>query len=206
MTLPPPCALPILILAAGQSRRMRGRDKLMETVEGKPLIRRQAEMARAATTGFVVVTLPALGHPRAAPLAGIDVSVVPVPDAATLGMSVSLRCGLQALPDACPAVMVLLADLPALTASDLATVCAAVSLDTDTLIWRGATDTGAPGHPIVFARALFDTLQQVTGDCGGSDVVAQHCDRMVLVPLPGQHARLDLDTPEDWEAWRARTN
>ena len=36
---------PILILAAGQSRRMRGRDKLMEVVEGQPLIRRQAEMA-----------------------------------------------------------------------------------------------------------------------------------------------------------------
>ncbi len=43
-----PLSLPILILAAGASTRMRGRDKLMEPVEGRPLIRRQAEMARAA--------------------------------------------------------------------------------------------------------------------------------------------------------------
>lgn len=183
---------------------MRGRDKLMETVEGKPLIRRQVEMARATTTGAVLVTLPTLDHPRAAPLADIDVSLIPVPDAATLGMSISLRRGLQALPDEAPAVMVLLADLPALTAPDLARVCAAVSFDTDTLIWRGATDAGAPGHPIVFARALFNTLQQITGDSGGNDVVAQHLDHMVLVPLPGQRARLDLDTPEDWDAWHAR--
>ncbi|PJE36025.1 nucleotidyltransferase family protein, partial [Pseudooceanicola lipolyticus] len=29
-------------------------------------------------------------------------------------------------------------------------------------------------------------------------------DRVQLVPLPGQRARADLDTPEDWAAWRAR--
>jgi hypothetical protein len=25
-----------------------------------------------------------------------------------------------------------------------------------------------------------------------------------VIPLPGQMATLDLDTPEDWAAWRAR--
>ncbi|WP_370741664.1 NTP transferase domain-containing protein, partial [Pseudooceanicola lipolyticus] len=49
--------MPILLLAAGQSARMRGRDKLMERVEGRPLIRRQADIARAATSGPVIVAL-----------------------------------------------------------------------------------------------------------------------------------------------------
>ena len=51
--------IPILLLAAGSSSRMRGRDKLMEEVDGVPLIARAAGIARAATEGAVIVTLPA---------------------------------------------------------------------------------------------------------------------------------------------------
>ena len=60
--------IPILILAAGQSARMRGRDKLAEPVGGVPLLRRQAAMA--AEVGDVCVALPRADHPRAALLDG----------------------------------------------------------------------------------------------------------------------------------------
>ena len=56
--------LPILILAAGQSSRMRGRDKLLEEIDGVPLLRRQVDMARAAGLGSVFVTVPEVPHPR----------------------------------------------------------------------------------------------------------------------------------------------
>lgn len=184
---------------------MRGRDKLLEIVEGRALIRRQVEIAKAATTGRIFVTLPKGADRRENALSGCDVHIVPVPHAAS-GMSASLRSGLQALPSDATAVMVLLADLPDLTSQDLADVLAAVDLNSETLIWRGATSAGAPGHPIVFAQPLFHALGQLTGDSGGAEVVAQHSDHMVLIPLPGQRARRDLDTPEDWASWRAGRN
>jgi len=37
--------IPVLILAAGASSRMRGRDKLMEDVHGQPLLRHQILLA-----------------------------------------------------------------------------------------------------------------------------------------------------------------
>ena len=196
------CTLPIVILAAGASSRMRGRDKLLEEVDGAPLLRRQAQMARRATSGTVLVTLPEPPHPRHDALAGCDVVRVAVPDAA-LGISASLRRGLGAVPAEADAVMILLADLPDLTEADLCRLCAAVRASPDSLIWRGATETGLPGHPIVFARPLFDELHALSGDSGGAEVVARHRDRMHLVPLPGNRARADLDTPEDWASWRA---
>jgi molybdenum cofactor cytidylyltransferase len=201
MTEPPPCSLPIVILAAGQSRRMRGVDKLMQEVEARPLIRRQTEMALRATSGPVIVTLPPPPHPRYEALQGTRAKIVAVPDALD-GMSASLRRGLWALPEDAPAVMVLLADLPELTSQDLRHLCAKVDLDSDTLIWRGATADGAPGHPIVFARALVEPLCALQGDSGGAEVVARYRDRMMLVRLPQDRARRDLDTPEDWAAWR----
>ena len=93
-------------------------------------------------------------------------------------MNASLRRGLSALPDTTQAVMVLLADLPELTTEDLDKVFAAVDLTGDMRIWRGTTENGAPGHPIVFHHALFNSLKQLQGDDGGSVVVKQHRDNL----------------------------
>ncbi|MCR9125217.1 MAG: nucleotidyltransferase family protein [Rhodobacteraceae bacterium] len=193
---------PILLLAAGQSSRMRGADKLLQTVDGLPLIRRQAQVARAATTGPVLVLLPPAPHPRHDALKGLPVDTVAVPDADE-GMNASLRRGIAALPSGSGAAMILLADLPDLTADDLRRVFGAVDLAGETRIWRGATADGRAGHPIVVAASLFDGFAALQGDTGGREVIARNAGLLRLVPLPGDRARRDLDTPEDWAAWRA---
>lgn len=194
-------SLPILLLAAGQSSRMRGRDKLLEDIDGVPLLRRQVERALRATDGEVLVTLPPKPHPRRDVLKGLVVTQVAVPDA-DLGMSTSLTRGLAAVPQTAKAVMVLLADMPEITHGDMKTVLRAVEVQKTALIWRGTTSDGVPGHPIVFARQLFKELACVTGDTGGAPVVARHKDVTALIRLPGTRARLDLDTPEAWVQWR----
>tara|TARA_R110002094_G_scaffold12319_3_gene22394 strand:+ start:845 stop:1465 length:621 start_codon:yes stop_codon:yes gene_type:complete len=194
-------SFPIIILAAGQSRRMRGCDKLMEDIDGQPLLRRQARMARAVTGGLVVVALPPLPNARYDALAGIDVTALPVADAHE-GMNASLRAAITALPPGAPCAMVVLADLPDLTDTDLRRVADAVDLKSENRIWRGATQDGAPGHPIIFKADLFAELAALTGDSGGREVVAAHQDQTMLVPLAGARARGDLDTPEQWAVWR----
>lgn len=194
--------IPIVLLAAGQSRRMLGADKLAEVVDGVPLLTRQARMARAATGGAVIVTLPDRPHARYDLLQGLDVVPLAVPDAAE-GMSRSLRAGFAALPEEAPAAMILLADLPELEADDLRRVAAAVTLDGHTRVWRGATENGKPGHPLVVARALFPVLMALQGDNGGREVLRAAGDQTQLVRLPGTRAQRDLDTPEDWATWRA---
>lgn len=194
-------SLPIIILAAGASSRMRGRDKLMEDVDGTSLLRQQALKACAVTHGPVLIALPPAPHPRYGAVDGLDVQPVPVAQAA-MGMSTSLRTAFAALPNGVPCAMLLLADLPDVTADDLTTVADAVDLDSNTLVWRGATADGAPGHPIVFHQSLFKAFADLKGDHGGQDVIAQAKGRITLVPLQGARARRDLDTPEDWEMWR----
>ena len=193
--------MPIILLAAGASRRMRGADKLLEKVGGIPLLRLQAEKARAVTTGPVLVALPSAPHPRHAALAGMDCTAVEVPDAAE-GMNASLRRAFAALPLGTGCAMLLLVDLPDLTARDLQRVAGAVDLQDGTLIWRGATATGEPGHPIIFHADLFDGFATLTGDSGGREIVARAGGRIALVPLEGRRARRDLDTPEAWAEWR----
>lgn len=202
MIRPAECDLPIILLAAGQSRRMRGSDKLLEDVGGVPLLRRQAENACAVTSGPVLVALPPPPHPRYQCLDALAVNRVPVPDAEK-GMNASLRTAFAALPNSARGAMLLLADLPDLTRDDLRTVLHTFENNSEMLIWRGATADGQPGHPIVFAAALFPEFARLSGDGGGREIVSQAADRVELVPLPGTRARRDLDTPEDWAAWRA---
>ncbi|MBE0413858.1 nucleotidyltransferase family protein [Yoonia sp.] len=191
--------IPILILAAGGSTRMRGTDKLLEPVGGVPLLRVQAK--RALATGQpVFVALPAADHPRTAALDGLGVTVLPIPAAAE-GMSGTLRDAVAVLP-AAPAFMLVLADLVAITTIDLLTVLAAWRDDSAHLIWRGATTDGKPGHPIIFAGSLRPEFAKLKGDTGGASIVRANAHKTHLVALPANHARQDLDTPEDWAKWR----
>lgn len=178
---------------------MRGRDKLLEPVEGQPILQRMAKMA--LPFGPVVVTLPALDHPRAAILP-VAARIIVVPDRAE-GMAASLRRGVAALPPDHD-ILILPADMPDLTSGDIAAVIAARAAHPDALIWQASGATGTPGHPVLFHADLRGGFATLTGDTGARRIVRDQADRRVLVPLPGDHALTDLDTPEDWAAWHAR--
>lgn len=188
--------VPILILAAGASSRMRGADKLLEAVDGQPLLRRQARMALEVSRD-VRVALPAAPHPRDAVLSDVPVQVIRVEDAAE-GMGASLRTAFAGVT--APRALLLLADLPELDAADLRVVLAAPLDAPNARIWRGATQDGHGGHPMLIDRTVYTDFEALTGDDGGRGIVQKHGAH--LVPLQGSRARLDLDTPEDWAAWR----
>ncbi|WP_269150476.1 NTP transferase domain-containing protein [Frigidibacter albus] len=190
--------LVILLCAAGSSRRMRGADKLLELVGSVPLLRRQA-VAAAAQGVRVLVTLGPDQPLRAAALERLAVEPLVVPEAAE-GMAASLRAGAAAAEGA--ALLVMLADMPEIGAEDLAAVIAA-HLAAPEAVVRAAGEDGTPGHPVVIPARLLAGLTRLSGDQGAREVLRG--EAAVLVPLPGQRALTDLDTPEDWAAWRART-
>lgn len=191
----------ILILAAGASSRMRGGDKLLEQVAGQPLLRVMLERAVAAAEGAVLCALPGPDHQRSACLGGLTVTPIFVSDAVE-GMGASIRAGVAALPADATAVMILPADMPELTADDLRRMLTA-QRDAPDAILRAVDCDGLQGHPVIFPADLFPTLGTCHGDTGARDVLRAHSERIVTVPLPDRHATTDLDTPEDWAAWRA---
>lgn len=180
---------------------MRGADKLLEPVDGQPLLRRQAVIAQSL--GWPVhVALPPRPHPRYAVLEDLDLALLPV-DSASEGMGGTLRGAIEALPEKTGSVLLLLADLPDITGEDLARIAAAQDAHPEAAILRGATSAGAPGHPILFRTETHPAFAKLSGDDGGKAVIAAFSDRVHLVPLPDDRARSDLDTPEDWQRWRA---
>lgn len=197
-------ALAVALLAAGAGRRMRGGDKLLETVEGVALLRHLARQALAAGLGPVAVTLRPDSPARAAALDGLAVTRLPVPDA-DKGMSASLKAAAlwaqgTGVGLGVEGLMICPADLPELTTQDFVTL--AQSFDAKGPPLRATAQDGTPGHPVLFPARLLPLFATLTGDRGAQPVLREHPPRHI--PLRDSHATTDLDTPEDWAAWRNR--
>lgn len=191
--------LHILLLAAGASSRMGQRDKLLEPVGPEPLIVRLCRLGLATGLPMTVVLRP--DRPlRLAAIDGLPVHRV-IARNADLGMAESLKAGIAAIP-ADSDILLLLGDLPELDGEDLSSMAAAWQTYPGSLL-RATDDMGIPGHPVVFPSELRPALLQLSGDQGAREILKAHSDHIVPVKLGGKHATTDLDTPEEWEKWRA---
>ncbi len=185
-----------LILAAGTSSRM-GQPKQLLLFGGTILldwVMAQAEAASALDEVIVVLgraadeIRPRLRNTRA------KVIINPV---FTEGCSGSYKAGMATLDPRAEAVMVLLGDQPGVDSA----VINQVADDWRTQGGRIALTSyrGRQGHPIVFARELFDQLRQLSGDKAAWKILDAHPEwvRDVVV----DHAfPADVDTRQDYEA------
>ncbi len=182
-----------MILAAGQSRRMGGPNKLLARFDGKPLVRRMAESALASKAEPVIVVTGHRAEDVAKALAGLDVRIVHNSDFAE-GLATSLKAGLAAVPESAGGALVLLADMPGITADIMDRLI-------DTFRARPApaivlpTVGGKRGNPVLWARAFFPELMAVTGDTGARHIIARHEEAVERVEI-GAAAAVDVDTPK----------
>jgi molybdenum cofactor cytidylyltransferase len=182
-----------IILAAGQSRRMGGPNKLLARFGGEPLVRRVAERALASKAEPVIVVT---GHKAAevsAALAGLDVRIVHNPDFAE-GLATSLKAGLQAVPEEAGGALVLLADMPEITPAVIDRLIVAFRARPEPAIVL-PTIVGKRGNPVLWSRAFFPELMTVTGDTGARHILARHEEAVERVEI-GAAAGVDVDTPE----------
>ncbi len=189
-----------IVLAAGRSSRMGGPNKLLETFDGKALVRRAAEAALASRARPVIVVTGHMGDAVAAALDGLDIVRVHNPDFAD-GLSTSLAAGLGAVPAAADAAIVLLADMPAVDAGSIDRLIAAFDPARGALIVRAASG-GRRGKPVLWSRRVFADLSAITGDLGGRALCEAAPEAVVDVEI-GPAAGLDVDTPEALAAARA---
>jgi molybdenum cofactor cytidylyltransferase len=187
-------SLAALVLAAGRSSRMGGPNKLLEQIGGRPLVRIVAEAALGSRARPVIVVT---GHQRErveAALGGLPVSFAHNPYFAD-GLGTSLRTGIAALPAQVDGVIVCLGDMPQVDAVLIDRLLGAFDPDKGALAVV-PTIAGKRGNPVVWSRRFFPDLMAVEGDIGARHLIGRYAEAVTEVPLSGNAALTDVDTPE----------
>ncbi|MFB2553247.1 NTP transferase domain-containing protein [Ensifer soli] len=192
-----PAAIPVatIVLAAGRASRMGagGHHKLLAEFGGVPLVRRSVETALAVPGADVtVVTGHREGDIRDA-LSGLGVRIVHNPDHAS-GMASSLIAGLDAVGKEIQGILVLLADMPAITDGHLTALIEAFRAKGGQAIVRASAGEKR-GNPVILPRSTFDAIRRLSGDVGARPVIETSGLPVVDIDI-GDAARLDLDTAE----------
>jgi molybdenum cofactor cytidylyltransferase len=190
-----------IVLGAGRSSRMGGPNKLLEEINGKPLIRIVTEHVLASQARPVIVVT---GHQRErveAALAGLPVKFVHNPDFAD-GLGTSLRAGIAALPPEPDGVIVCLGDMPQVDAGIIDKMIGTFDPASGALVVI-PTIEGKRGNPVLWSRRFFPDLMAVEGDVGARHLIGRYTEAVAEVPLTGTAALTDVDTPEALKAVRA---
>jgi molybdenum cofactor cytidylyltransferase len=182
-----------IVLAAGRSTRMGAANKLLADIGGKPMVRRAVEAAQASAASPVLVVT---GHQEAdvrAALTGLKVTFVHNPDYA-VGLASSLKAGIEAVPNSADGALVLLGDMPQISAAHLDRLMAAFAVEGRTGIIV-PVHAGKRGNPVLWPAAYFPEMLQLEGDAGARRLLAAHASRVREVDLGTEAIFLDVDTP-----------
>jgi len=190
-----------VVLAAGRSTRMGGPNKLLATVTGKPLARIAAEAALASKARPVVVVTGHQSETITDALRDLPLQFAHNPDFAE-GLSTSLRTGLAALSDDIDGAVVMLADMPQVDQALIDRLIAAYDAGKGALIAVPVID-GKRGNPVLWSRRFFPELMTLSGDVGARHLIAKYSEAVVEVPMIGNGALIDVDTPETLNAVKA---
>ena len=187
-----------VVLAAGQSRRMGPANKLLAELGGEAMLRRALEAARASQAASLLVVT---GHERERIEAAVNAPTIHNPDYAD-GLSTSLAAGIAALPEDIDGAVVLLGDMPFVSAAHIDRLIAAFNPVEGRSICV-PTFNGKRGNPVLWGRELFAEMRSVSGDVGAKHLIGANGDLLVEVPMPDAGVLRDVDTPDSLAAARS---
>ncbi|MBB4438219.1 nucleotidyltransferase family protein [Rhizobium esperanzae] len=186
----------IVLLAAGMATRMgqKGSHKLLAEFDGVPLVRRSALTANSSHAEAVTVVVGHRQDDIRKVLSDLQLNVVANPDYAS-GMASSLVIGFAAAEaNGADGVLVMLADMPGVTSSDLNRLITAFQDGKGESIVR-AVSQGKRGNPVILPRSLNDAVLRLKGDVGARYLIKTSGLPVIEVEI-GEAAQIDVDTPE----------
>lgn len=181
----------VIVLAAGASQRL-GQPKQLLQIDGETMVHRAVRFSLETKPCECLVICAGNVDQIQVAVADLDCKCLSCPDS-ELGMSASLKLGLDALDSSCASGMIVLIDQPALDAEHLCALRESWLLNPDHAVASGYA--GTIGVPAILPRTWFAAIQLQQGDRGARELLRARGDEVHVVDAPPL-AR-DIDTPDD---------
>ena len=187
-----PLRVAAVVLAAGASTRM-GENKLFLRLHGETLLRRTVTRAAMAGLDPVIVVVGFERERAERELEGLECRAVFNPSHAE-GQHTSFRAGIAAVPEEAAAAVVLLVDMPRVTAGMIGTLVERYRETRVPLVVSEYGGVHAP--PTLYDQSLFSEILAMSGDGCGRQIVRRHREEASAVVWPAERLA-DLDAPAD---------
>jgi len=185
-----------ILLAAGQSKRMNGENKLAKEIQGIPLIKLSVKNILSSSINELIIVL---GHQKEIIEKLIDknekIKFVFNKNFES-GMASSIKTGLNNLSEKTEAFFICLGDMPM------------INQDVYNQLIRSRNNKeiivpiykGQQGNPILFSKSMKSIIISIEGDIGAKKILEQNKDKILKVKIDDINITKDFNTKDNFNS------
>jgi molybdenum cofactor cytidylyltransferase len=183
-----------ILLGAGESKRM-GVDKLSLPWRRKTVLEHCFETLLQSEVQEIVVVLGNRNQ-RVKNRFQVWKTKVVVNPYSKMGMSTSVRSGLEAIHPNCHGILIALGDQPFLKKRTINALISAFDQGKGGIVVPSFR--GRRGHPVIFHKRYKKELLNLKGDVGGRSIIERHPEDVRVLHLRSEGVIMDVDTWQDY--------
>ena len=184
-----------ILLAAGQSKRMNGENKLTKEIQGAPLIKHSVKSILASSIDELIVVL---GHQKETIEKLIDknkkIKFVFNKDFES-GIASSIKTGLNNLSEKTEAFFICLGDMPMVNLNIYNQLIKSINKK-EIIV---PTYKGQQGNPVLFAKSMKEKIINISGDVGAKKILELNKDKILNLEINDQCVTKDFNTQDSFD-------
>ena len=184
-----------ILLAAGQSKRMKGKNKLSEQIRGIPLIKHSVKNILDSTIDELIVVL---GYEQESikKLIGENLKIKFIFNKDfESGMASSIKVGLNNLSGNSTGFFICLGDMPMINKEIYNQLIK--SIDQKEIIIP--TYNGVQGNPVLFSKSMKNEIISIKGDLGAKKIIKSNKNKVLNLETNDQGVTIDFNTQDSFK-------
>ncbi len=185
-----------ILLAAGQSKRLKDENKLTKLFKGKPLINHILYSLIKSKVNKIIIVL-GFEHLKIKTklLKNKKINFV-VNKNYKRGMSSSIKTGLKKLPKNSKGFLIVLGDMPNITKTTINKICLSIiRSDKEIILPKFKNKTG---NPIGFKYSMIKNIYKIKGDRGAKNIIKKNNKKIKFLNINSKSILINLNTKRNF--------
>jgi len=187
-----------ILLAAGQSKRLRGENKLTKLFKGKPLINHILFSLIKSKVNKIIIVL-GFEHLKIKTklLKSKKINFV-INKNYKKGMSSSIKTGLKKLPKNSQGFLIVLGDMPNITKTTINKICSLIARsDKEIILPKFKNRTG---NPIGFKQSMIKNIYKIKGDRGAKNIIKKNNKKIKFLNINSKSILTNFNTKRNFSS------
>ncbi len=185
-----------ILLAAGQSKRMQGKNKLLKKYKKKYLINHILKSLIKSKVNRIIIVL-SHENKKIKKIALKNKKITFAVNSQYLkGISTSIKCGLKRISKKNIGFLIVHADMPLISKTILNTLCSALKNKNKEIfvpVYKRKI-----GNPLAFKYSMIESLKKIKGDRGAKKLIRYNKSKIQSVKMKSKSILIDFDQPKDF--------